>query len=233
VATEASKLTPRGADLGLRTRVASVVISIALIMGILLRFGVFFLSDRLGITMWITGNDASAFILLARNVVDHHGLSYAGVPSAYRPPLYPLLISVTMRINAQHWLVLVRLLQFVSALVAAWACGKLAQQWGGSRQIAIGLALWMPTLVFFQPEIGTETLAAMMTALWFVCLMYMSAPWSPAIVGVVRSGMVTGGEQELWQFPATAAVSLCSPGKTGRELPDTRTRWIEGFLYCH
>jgi hypothetical protein len=161
------------------------VISIALIMGILLRFGVFFLSGRLGTTMWSTGNDASAFILLARNVVDHHGLSYAGKLSAYRPPLYPLLISVSMRINAQQWLVLVRLLQFVSALVTAWACGKLAQQWGGSRQMAIGLALWMPTLVFFQPEIGTETLAAMMTALWFVCLMYMSAPWSPAIVGVV------------------------------------------------
>jgi hypothetical protein len=185
MATEEGKLIPRGADLALRTRAASVVILVVMITGIVLRFVVFSLSTRSGIAMWSTGNDASPFILLARNVVDHHGLSYAGTPSAYRPPLYPLLIAVAMRINAQQWLVLVRLLQFFSALLTAWACGKLAQQWGGSRPIAIGLALWMPTLVFFQPEIGTETLAAMMTALWLVCLAYMRAPWSPALAGAV------------------------------------------------
>jgi hypothetical protein len=185
MSSEASELTLRGANLELRSRVVPVLILVAVIMGILLRVAVFLISSRSGTALWSAGNDESAFILLARNVVNHQGLSFAGKLSAYRPPLYPLLLSVAMRISSHQWLVLIRLLQFFSALLTAWACGELARQWGGSRQISVGLALWMPTLVFFQPEIGTETLAVMMTALWFVCLVYMRAPWSPALIGVV------------------------------------------------
>lgn len=173
-----------------RTGVASTVILVVLVLGIFLRFGVFLLSARSGTTFWSTGNDASAYILLAHNLVDHHGLSFAGTPSAYRPPLYPFLISIAMHITTDQYLVLVRLMQLAASLVTALACGLMARRWGGSLRIAIALALWMPTLVFFQPEIGTETLSAMLIALWLVCVTHTPAPWVVPTIGTI-AGIAT------------------------------------------
>jgi hypothetical protein len=163
------------------------------VLGVIFRLVVFFLSARSGAAFWSSGNDAEAFILLARNVVNHLGLSYAGVPTAFRPPLYPLLISVTMRVAPQRWLILLRILQLVAAFVTAWACGMLASRWGGSRNLGIALALWMPTLNFFQPEVATETFFAMLVVLWLLCLTYSlvaSATWAPGLTGVV-AGIAT------------------------------------------
>lgn len=164
-----------------------------LALGVTLRFVIFFLSVKSGATFWSTGNDAGAFILLASNLVHHHGLSYAGTPTAFRPPLYPLLISVMMRLAPERWLALLRVLQLASGLVTAWTCGILASRWGGSRVLAVALALWMPTLIFFQPEVGTETFFAMLVVLWLVCLTYApteSSTWIPPTMGLL-AGIAT------------------------------------------
>jgi hypothetical protein len=171
----------------------SKAVPVILALGVILRFVILILTVRSGVTFWSTGNDAEAFILLARNLVNHLGFSYAGVPTAFRPVLYPWLISVMMRLAPERWLELLRALQLVSALITAWACGILASRWGGSRSLAIGLALWVPTLIFFQPEVGTETFFAMFVVLWLACLTYAptgSSIWIPAAMGVL-AGLAT------------------------------------------
>ena len=182
-----------GADPIKCSTVLSKGILVTLAFGVILRFVIFFLSVRSDATFWSTGNDAGAFILLAHNLVNHLGFSYAGVPTAFRPVLYPWLISVMMRLAPERWLELLRALQLVSALITVWACGILASRWGGSRSLAIALALWMPTLVFFQPEVGTEAFCSMFVVLWLVCLTYAltrSSIWIPVAMGVL-AGLAT------------------------------------------
>jgi hypothetical protein len=188
-----------------RENALSKAILTILAVGVILRFTIFFLSVRSGPIFWSTGNDAEAFILLAHNLVNHLGFSYAGVPTAFRPVFYPWLISVTMRVSPERWLSLLRALQLASALVTAWTCGILASRWGGSRALAAALALWMPTLIFFQPEVGTETFCAMLVVLWLVCLTYTTTALSTRIL--VAMG-VLAGLATLQRFNASPLIGI-------------------------
>lgn len=99
-----NELSTRGSSSIRRGTAASQLISVVVVLGVLLRFAVFLFSARAGIAFWSTGNDSSAFVLLAHNLIDHRRSSIAGTPTAYRPPLHPLLIAVAMRITAHGWL---------------------------------------------------------------------------------------------------------------------------------
>lgn len=150
-------------------------------------------------SFWGAGSDSGAYLTLAHNLATHAGLSFSGTPTAFRPPLYPLILAGTILLAPAHFLILVRLLQFGATLVTAWACGEMADLLGGSRLDAAALALWMPTLLFFQPEIITETFAVMLTALWFAC-------WLRNDREVVLGG--TAGILALLRFNSVPLVAL-------------------------
>ena len=152
------------------------------------------LSVRLGLAVWAGnasetpltgGSDTFAYQALADSVANHRGLSYAGMPTALRPPLYPLVLVLGQFIAGGHYRIFIRLVQLLIGILTAIVCAKASQKLGGSPAIAFAAALGAPTLVFFSAEILSETVAALIVAAFIYVAVTESSPvWAGAIIGL-------------------------------------------------
>jgi hypothetical protein len=113
------------------------------------------------------GSDTFAYQSLAESITNHRGLSYAGMPTALRSPLYPLLLAFGQFAAGRNYRLFVRLVQLLAGTLMASALAKTSEKLGGSAAIAFAVALAAPTLVFFSAEILSETLAALIVATFF------------------------------------------------------------------
>jgi len=131
------------------------------------------------------GSDTLAYQALADSIANHRGLSYAGMPTALRPPLYPLFLAFCQFAAGRNYRLTVRLVQFVAGALMAIACARTSQKLGGSAAIAFAAALVAPTLVFFSAEILSETLAALIVATFFFVVVTESSPiWAGTVIGL-------------------------------------------------
>ena len=152
------------------------------------------LAVRLALVIWAGiapetpltgGSDTFAYQALGDSIVLHHGLSYAGMPTALRPPLYPLFLAFGQFVAGANYRVFARAIQFFAGILLAFACAKAARKLGGSAAVAFAIALAAPTLVFFSAEILSETFAALIAAA-FLCAMVAEANpvWIGALIGI-------------------------------------------------
>jgi 4-amino-4-deoxy-L-arabinose transferase-like glycosyltransferase len=142
------------------------------ILGVGLRIGFTLAADSREYTFHSGGSDAVVYVLLAENIISHKGLTYAGEPSAFRPPGYPLLLAGFMEAFGQHYITAMRWMQFVVGLLTAGLCAKISRRLfnlEAARAAAI-LGLFMPTLIFSTDQLLTECLAAFLTALFLLFL---------------------------------------------------------------
>jgi Dolichyl-phosphate-mannose-protein mannosyltransferase len=149
---------------------------------------------RLGLVVWAGnapetpftgGSDTLAYQALADSVANHRGLSYAGMPTALRPPLYPLFLVLGQMIAGGHYRIFIRLVQLVVGILSAIICAGISRKLGGSAAIAFAAGLAAPTLVFFSAEILSETLAALIVAAFFYVVLTASSPiWAGAVIGL-------------------------------------------------
>jgi hypothetical protein len=97
-------------------------------------------------------------------------MTYVGQPTALRAPLYPLLLAGLRVLFGGQSLLAIRSLQFFTAILTAWYCGRTAALlWSeDSKWPAIALALCAPTLIFFTSQILTEAY----TALWIAAFLF-------------------------------------------------------------
>jgi Dolichyl-phosphate-mannose-protein mannosyltransferase len=131
------------------------------------------------------GSDTLAYQALADSIANHRGLSYAGMPTALRPPLYPLFLASGQFVVGVHYRIFIRLLQLLAGFLTAIVCARIARKLGGSPAIAFAAALAAPTLVFFTAELLSETLAALIVALFFlVVLTEASTVWAGMVIGL-------------------------------------------------
>ena len=152
------------------------------------------LAVRLTLVVWAgnapqtpltAGSDTLAYQSLADSLASHRGLSYAGMPTALRPPLYPLVLVLGQLIAGGHYRVFVRLFQLLIGVLTAIVCAKTSAKLGGSAAIAFSAALAAPTLVFFSAEILSETLAALIVAVFLYVTVTESNPiWPGASIGL-------------------------------------------------
>ena len=119
---------------------------------------------------WSGGGDASIYENLARNVARGEGYTFGGTPTAFRAPLYPLFVAALMRAAPAHWPLELRAIQTCFILCAAFLAGQLTKKWCGEWRLGVLFALVMPTLLFFQTEVLTESLAALIVIAWWYCL---------------------------------------------------------------
>lgn len=114
--------------------------------------------------------DQLRYELLAANLYQGRGFTYAGQPTALRPPAYPLLLAAAQFVFGSHAFLAVRLLQFLFGLALAYCCFLLSQRFFGVAAGAwsAALALALPTLVYVSAELQTEALAALFTALFLL-----------------------------------------------------------------
>jgi len=113
-------------------------------------------------------SDQARYYALSQSILQGRGLSYAGVPTALRPPLYPILLAAAQIGFGPHYAIVARLFQFLICLALASVAGHLASRLFGAeaRLTGIALALALPTLMFITTELQTEALTAFITGLF-------------------------------------------------------------------
>jgi len=160
-------------------------------LGIIARIGIVLVSGNQLTNSLSGGGDAPAYLRLADSLYKHQGFSYVGQPSAFRPPLYPILLDGAHLTFGEHYIFAVRVLQLVAGIGMAWLCAVIAQEiWGvRSRNWCFALALIFPTLVYFTGEILTETFASFMAVLF---LLFLVRSKSGRMSDYVCMGLVAG-----------------------------------------
>jgi 4-amino-4-deoxy-L-arabinose transferase-like glycosyltransferase len=121
---------------------------------------------------WSGGSDTGAYVLLAQNLLGGKGYTYAGQPTAFRPPGYPLLLAAFTEFFGKHYVVAMRGFQFLEGLAIVLLCAAMAGRIFGetAKKAALLLGLFIPTLVELTGEILTETTAALLTCIFLFFL---------------------------------------------------------------
>jgi 4-amino-4-deoxy-L-arabinose transferase-like glycosyltransferase len=123
-------------------------------------------------TPWSGGSDAGAYVLLAQNLIGGKGYTYAGQPTAFRPPGYPLLLAAFIDLFGKHYIVAMRGLQFIEGLGVVLLCAAMAVRIFGktAKKPALLFGLFLPTLVEVTGDILSEMTATLLTAMFLYFL---------------------------------------------------------------
>jgi hypothetical protein len=108
-------------------------------------------------------DDVDNYLPLARSIADGEGLKLRGRPTAYRPPLYPLILAPLVAASGEHPLAAVAGLHLLLGGATAGLAFRAAERLGlGTvRATAAGLIVACdPVLVWQSRFVMTETLAA-------------------------------------------------------------------------
>ncbi len=175
------------------SRAAAVWCMAVVLVGLLLRIGVVVThSSELSL-------DRDAYLGIARGIQEGRGYSSPGSvhPTAYRPPLYPLLLAPVAGAD-QAWLRGgLQILLGTAAVALTW---RTARRWGlgpGLAAVAAGLIAIDPLLLLYTPQVMTET---------------------PAVLLAAAALSLLGGPSETWLLRRQLALgitlglaSLCRP----------------------
>jgi len=148
------------------------VFSALAIVGLLAHLAVAVIAGNHLTTPWSGGGDVPQYVTLAENLRNGDGFTYAHTPTAFRPPLYPLLLSAFIWLTPGHWVVLLHVFQFLVSLATAGVCALLAARWfgRGAGLIALTVALLLPTQLYFTGEALTECTASLLGILFLLYL---------------------------------------------------------------
>ncbi len=146
----------------------TILILFLIAAGLAARFALLLISGRAPVGALSGGSDAPAYILLGAAVSHGKGLTYVGQATAFRAPLYPMVLGLLDLTFGSYSLLIMRIVQVVVAILTAWVCAQTAAHlWGEDSQWAtFGLAMFIPTLLFFTPQILTETFTAFFVSLF-------------------------------------------------------------------
>lgn len=145
--------------------------------------------------------DRDGYRSLAVNLVDEGVLGSGTVPSAYRPPLYPLLLAACV---AGPWPTdaAIALVHVVLGVATAWSTVALGRRWGLDRfaYLAGTLVACDPILVNQSTLVMTETLATF---------------FATAGLAFISATSDATGRRRLWLAALTGAclaiAALCRP----------------------
>ena len=135
-------------------------------------------------------DDPDNYLPLARSLVSGDGLAWNGRPTAYRPPLYPILLSPLVATRDESILAwgiagLHLVLGGGTVVLIAMAARRLGHSSGRSL-LAAAIVAFDPVLAVLSRSVMTETLAAFLVAstLYFLTI--------PAATGMILGGIGFG-----------------------------------------
>lgn len=189
------------------SNVRRYIVPILAVLGVSVRLWFVLAANPHEHTFHSGGSDAPAYVTLATNLLAHRGYSYAGQPSAFRPPGYPVLVAAAMWVSPEHYISLIRAIQFVLGLLAVWICSRVALKLFGNQaaRASLLIGLLLPTMIFSTAQILTECVATLLTALFLWFLVEQDAvagAGSAAALGII------GGIESLFRFNASAVPVL-------------------------
>lgn len=149
------------------------------------------------------GSDAPAYSLLASNLLHHRGFTYAGQPTALRPPGYPLFLAAMKWIFGRRWILATRWLQFFICIATAWLCGRAAKVLFDdlAADVAFVIALLMPTQIFASVQILSECVATFWVA---VFLLYLVREMKRPATGTEAGMGLSAGIASMVRFNSAA-----------------------------
>src|SRR5271166_2533343 len=127
---------------------------------------------RGAVMAWQTGafDDPDNYLPLARSVASGDGFAQGGRVTAYRPPLYPLMLASLVSNTGEVSFPGIVLLHLAIGAGTAWLTAKAAQGWGHSRMRALVAAFIVacdPVLFWQSRSVMTETPTAFLLVLGF------------------------------------------------------------------
>jgi 4-amino-4-deoxy-L-arabinose transferase-like glycosyltransferase len=205
---------------------ATVLVSV----GVLLRLLIAVLPGNRLNAPWGGLGDAPAYALLAHNIAAGKGYAYAGFPTAYRAPVYPLFLAAAMKVFGAHAFQAVRAIQLLMGFAVVYLCASIAERLFGKRAKipALIIALFFPTLAMMTGDILTEATATLFSALClYLLVVFLQRPswkllsalsfcvgiatltrFNMALLGIVLLAAVLFQQSALPRWRA-AALTVC------------------------
>ena len=155
---------------------------------------VFTLLVRGGVLVLNTGSmarDPDGYRYLAENLLERGEYGYGHVATAYRPPLYPLMLTPCVALGPMSNLAIAAL-HLVLGLATVWLVYRLGYLWGLGRWslLAAALVACDPILLVQSTQVMTETLAVLLAVLSLGAL--TSASQRPTTSGAILAGGSVG-----------------------------------------
>ena len=136
--------------------------------------------------------ERDAYLGMAQGIREGRGLSVPGTtqPTAFRPPLYPLLLA-PISAPEQAWLRgLLQVVLGTATVGLAWRIAKSLACSPGEAAVAAALVAIDPLLLLYTPQVMTETLATFLAAAALALLTGEPTSWS--VRRQVATGFVLG-----------------------------------------
>jgi hypothetical protein len=175
--------------------------------------------------------DRDLYLVIAANVADGRGYSSdqpdpggpsVGTPTAYRPPLYPLLLALGL-----HWFPMATVvagLNVAAGLLTVWLTADLGNrlQFGGYRFLAALLVSVDPLLVQYTAQPMTETLATALATgwLWSVVASPLTVHSGSSVKGLFRGilfGLLVLCRPTFWPVAGVYALGWLVANRGRRE----------------
>lgn len=189
-------------DDGNETRIlrVPVIAWILLLAGVFRVTAVAFLFENLQV-------DRDAYLAIAQNLLDGHGYcSNVDSPTAFRPPLYPLLVASSVQLGG---FVLLGAVQIVLGTATVWLTWLLAIRCRLSKRTAAIASILVaidPLLIQYTTQAMTETLATFLVTLLLVATLWRSNEFAKGGVVGVLFGLAALCRPSIWAFGMLAGT---------------------------
>jgi len=185
-------------------------------------------------------SDPDGYRRLAENLLMHGTFGEGNSPTAYRPPLYPLLLAGCLAFGG-HERSAIGLMHILLGAAAVGLTFVLGRRWGLSPRAALLAALLVlcdPILLFWSAQIMTETPAACLAVAGLLVLTWACSKGQTLQIGnsgklrIILAGFVSAlgalcrPALLVWTVAAGVVLSLLRPG--GKRFPTTAFLFILG-----
>ena len=156
-----------------------------LVLTLLVRGGVLLLAPG------ALASDPDGYRQLAENLLEYGSFGHQHRPTAYRPPLYPLLLGACVALG-NYSRVAIALLHLLLGIATVWMTFRLAREWGLGRYAPVAAALVAcdPILLGQSIQVMTETTATLLATVVLACLTWTAH--RPSIPRAIAVGVGLG-----------------------------------------
>ena len=164
--------------------------------------------------------DPDGYRYLAENLLQRGTFGYGHVPSAYRPPLYPLALVPCVALG-RFGNAAIAVLHVALGLATVWLVDRLGRRWGLGNYslLAAALVACDPILLMQSTQVMTETPATFLAVASLITLTSASerpSPWRAMLAGGCLA-LATLCRATFLPFVILAALALPMFASTWRE----------------
>lgn len=151
--------------------------------------------------------DRDAYLAIAENLLGGHGFcSTIGLPTAFRPPLYPIMVATCLRIGGFAGLATAQVVLGTATVWLTWRLAGLCRLSWRVGAVATFLVAVDPLLIEYTTQAMTETLSTFLVT-WLLWRTLQGSPSVPKSMGVgAIFGLAALCRPSIWAFGGLASA---------------------------